>query len=333
MSAAASVLTLAAAAAPMQLPWPQVRVVTSVTDPDASGASARSVGGGHQPDHRDVSRAEQRRIEKRTATILSEQEAAGTATTASIGQIPVYVHVMIGRGDVGDVSNTRIGQQIAVLNQTYSGNDANNAAGGDTGARFTLAGIDRHYNDAWHNDRKSTTYRAATRQGGANAMNIWLVDFKYLGIATFPWDYASQPSIDGIRVNYRSLPGGSDRQLRPRRDRDARGGALARALPHVPGRVHRRRRPRGRHRWPRLADGGCPDGRDSCARWRRGPDPQLHGLQLDSCYYELGWPATRMNQMWARHGAPDRQRRPGRHWRLHRSPCRSRPSSSTGAAP
>ena len=37
---------------------------------------------------------------------------------------------------------------------------------------------------------------------------MWLVDFDYLGIATFPWDYSKQGRIDGIRVHYDSLPGG-----------------------------------------------------------------------------------------------------------------------------
>jgi hypothetical protein len=36
-----------------------------------------------------------------------------------------------------------------------------------------------------------------------------VVDFGYLGIATFPWDYAKNPGIDGIRVQYTSLPGGT----------------------------------------------------------------------------------------------------------------------------
>ena len=47
----------------------------------------------------------------------------------------------------------------------------------------------------------SAKYRKATRRGGAEALNIWLVDFTYLGIATFPWDCTKQPGIDGIRVH------------------------------------------------------------------------------------------------------------------------------------
>ena len=299
--AASSVLTLATAAAPLQVTATAAAPSgEECHDPGESGASARGLGGGHQPDHRDVSRAEQRRIEKRTATILSQQEAAGTDTTASIGQIPVYVHVMIGRNNVGNVSDSRIGQQISVLNQTYSGNDANNAAGGDTGARFTLAGIDRHYNDAWHNDRKSTTYRAATRQGGANALNIWLVDFKYLGIATFPWDYPSQPSIDGIRVNYRSLPGGSIANYNL-------GETATHEAGHWLGLYHTFQggcTTPGDH----VADtpaqaspsSGCPTGRDSCAGGGVDPIHNYMDYSYDSCYFRFSAGQTaRMNQMWS----------------------------------
>ena len=49
-----------------------------------------------------------------------------------------------------------------------------------------VAGVDRFNNNQWHQDKQSNVYRKQTRQGGANALNIWIVDFKYLGIATFP---------------------------------------------------------------------------------------------------------------------------------------------------
>jgi hypothetical protein len=299
--APAFVLAMSSAAAPLQLSAAAGASGDECIDPVDSGSAARGVGG-HQPDHRDVSRAEQRRIEKRTAARL--EETGTTAATASIGQIPVYVHVMIGRGNVGDVSNTRIGQQITVLNQTYSGNDANSSAGGDTGARFSLAGITRHYNDAWHHDRKSTTYRAATRQGGANALNMWLVDFKYLGIATFPWDYASKPSIDGIRVNYRSLPGGNIANYNL-------GETATHEAGHWLGLYHTFQggcTTPGDHVADTPAQAspstGCPTGRDSCAGGGVDPIHNYMDYSYDSCYnqFTLGQ-STRMDQMWAAYRA------------------------------
>ena len=93
-----------------------------------------------------------------------------------------------------------------MLNATFAGAESGEAA--NTGFSFTLAGTDRFYNDTWHRDGASSKYRKQTRQGGADALNIWLVDFNYLGIATFPWDYSRNSGIDGIRVHYASLPGG-----------------------------------------------------------------------------------------------------------------------------
>ncbi len=80
--------------------------------------------------------------------------------------------------------------------------------GADTGYTFTLAGTYRYDNDQWHKDRQSSKYRSQTRKGGADALNIWLVDFNYLGIATFPGDYPRNGKADGIRVHWDSLPGG-----------------------------------------------------------------------------------------------------------------------------
>lgn len=198
---AASSLTLAAAPA-------DARAV-----PDASpscvaaefGVAARGSDPG--PDTRFVSVAEQRQITRTTRARLRADGIGAKQVAATTATVPVYVHVMAAADGTGDVTDQQITDQIAVLNNSFAGGKSRDAS--DTGFSFTLAGVDRYYNDAWHQDHSSSKYRKATRQGGADALNIWLVDFKYLGIATFPWDYAKSPGTDGIRVNFDSLPGGS----------------------------------------------------------------------------------------------------------------------------
>ncbi len=192
--------------------------------------------------------------------------------------MPVYVHVMAGKRGEGDVSDSQITQQIAVLNKTFAGSESSAAA--NTGFSFTLAGTDRYFNDTWHRDGSSSKYRKETRLGGKNALNIWLVDFNYLGIATFPWDYARNPGIDGIRVQYSSLPGGSatNYNLGETATHEAghwfglyhtfQGGCTATndEVADTPAQSS--------------ATSGCPDGPRLVQPPRPRPDPQLHGLQL-----------------------------------------------------
>ena len=130
-----------------------------------------------------------------------------------------------------------------------------------------------------------------------------------LGWAYFPSDFDPEftggnplPSyFDGVVVDFRSLPTvpndtGDSRAYDvygARRHGHARGRPLARALPHLPGRLcgptatssptrPPRRRPPSRAR----------SARDTCAGRRRRPDPQLHGLHLRRVHVRVHrWPA------------------------------------------
>jgi hypothetical protein len=288
-------------------------------DPAAWGiASGAARGGRGGLDHSEISAARQRAIEKRTAKILASKSqgkgkpggggtgggGGGTGgTTPPSVTIPVYVHKMLGAHREGDVSETQIKNQIAVLNATYGGTES--SAASKTGFSFTLAGVDERLNDAWHADRESTTYRAETRAGGKNALNIWLVDFAYLGIATFPWEYSSNPKVDGIRVQYSSLPGGSITNYNL-------GETATHEAGHWLGLYHTFQ---GGCQNPgdevsdtpaqKSATTGCPEGRDSC-RQQAGLDP-IHNYMdysYDACYNQFtAGQTTRMQQMWSAYRA------------------------------
>jgi hypothetical protein len=286
-------LTLAGLASPAQARPAVDRTCVTVDAPASSSAR----GGFADRDHRAISAKEQRAIRHRTARALRLKGISPKAAAGATASVPVYVHVMRDASGAGDVTNKQITQQIAVLNKTFAGGESSTAA--NTGFSFTLAGVDRFDNTQWHQDKSSTTYRKATRKGGANALNIWLVDFKYLGIATFPWDYAKQPGIDGIRVHYASLPGGSIANYN-----------LGETATHEAGHwfgLYHTFQGGCTDTNDEVADtpaqsgptSGCPEGQDTCPAPGLDPIHNYMDYSYDTCYtqFSLGQSA-RAGQMW-----------------------------------
>jgi hypothetical protein len=288
-------LTLGGLAAPAQALVPDPGRGCLPQEAHDSTDAAR--GGRAGLDHRDISRRQQRAIEARTDKILANRQGGQSAAAAAAASVPVHVHVMRDANGNGDVTDQQIAQQISVLNASYGGAGSSQAA--DTGFTFSLAGTYRYNNTQWHRDQQSTTYRAQTRKGGANALNIWLVDFSYLGIATFPWDYSANPGIDGIRVQYTSLPGGSatNYNLGETATHEAghwlglyhtfQGGCTSTndEVTDTPAQAS--------------STTGCPEGRDSCSLPGLDPIHNYMDYSYDSCYtmFTAGQ-SSRMSQMW-----------------------------------
>ena len=306
-------LSIAALAAPAAALQPPPRG-SACFDPESAGAAAR--GAERPQDHRDISAREVRAIEIRTARILRNRDATTSAAeVSSKGSIPVYVHEMRAANGAGNVSPAQITAQIDVLNRTYGSADANEPAGAsvvDTGVRFYLAGTKEYFNNGWHADRSSTTYRSQTRQGGANALNIWLVDFKYLGIATVPWDYARNPAIDGIRVQYNTLP--QTTSPAPGYQTIANydlGETTTHEVGHWLGLYHTfqggcttTNDQVGDTPAQSSSTAGCPTGRDSCSLPGLDPIHNYMDYSYDRCYYEFSpGQSSRMDRMWSAYRA------------------------------
>ena len=138
----------------------------------------------------------------------ADKVKVGAGFTATI---PVYVHIIIGAGNEGNLTNAEITDQIRVLNLAYSGF----YGGVNTPFRFSLAGIDRTVNPAWFSmEPESATEleaKAALRRGGLGTLNIYTTnganDF-FLGWAYLPKDAKRVPTLDGTIVHWGSLPGG-----------------------------------------------------------------------------------------------------------------------------
>ncbi len=298
--ALAAVTALAASAMSIAATSPaQARVPVDDGSACIEGAgSSASARGGHGADHRDVSAKEQRAIAKATKARLQDKGITRADLAATSATVPVYVHVMAGSDGAGDVTDQQIADQIAVLNTTFAGQESSAAA--DTGFSFTLAGVDRFYNDAWHKDRSSSKYRSATRQGGANALNMWLVDFKNLGIATFPWDYQRNPGIDGVRVHFDSLPGGGIANY-------DQGETATHEVGHWLGLYHTFQGGCTELN-DEVADTpaqgsatrGCPVGNDTCSLPGLDPIHNYMDYSYDTCYNQFTpGQATRAQGMWA----------------------------------
>jgi hypothetical protein len=134
------------------------------------------------------------------------QTLAGTIT------IPVAFHV-INKGTGlanGDIPDSQIQAQIDVLNDAFSGV----TGGPDTGFRFALTLVDRTTNAIWYNmepgTKAETDAKKRLRVGGPETLNMYSADLGggLLGWATFPSDYTTFPTDDGVVILFSSVPGG-----------------------------------------------------------------------------------------------------------------------------
>jgi len=209
---------------------------------------------------------------------------AGTVT------VPVWVHVINNGSGIanGDVPQFQIDDQIAVLNAAYGGS----TGGFATPFLFVLAGVDRTTNASWYTmspgSAAEAEAKAALRVGGAETLNFYTANpgGGLLGWATFPWDYNTSPSQDGVVVLFSSLPGGSAVPY-------DEGDTGTHEVGHWLGLLHTFQGGCSR-KGDRIADTpsersaayGCPVGRDSC-KSQPGLDPITDFMDYtdDSCMF------------------------------------------------
>jgi hypothetical protein len=151
------------------------------------------------------------------ATIADFSAKRNPAQVRKSGSVPVPVvfHVVSkGHGiENGDVSMKMLRDQLEVLNLSFAG--AYDASAANTPFRFSLMAVTRTVNEAWFNaglgSEAEREMKTALRVGGPDVLNFYVTNAGgvYLGWATFPQSYQSDPLRDGVVVLHSSLPGGS----------------------------------------------------------------------------------------------------------------------------
>lgn len=271
---------------------------------DGASASARPRPGHAEPERNELTAtqaaAAQRDLRKRLAAgAAAEAAAAGQVT------VPVVFHVVYGSDGTGNVSDAAISAQIAELNEDFAGQESADAA--QTDFRFVLQTTRRWQNDAWFNDPDSAAGEAAmktaTHEGDAGTLNIWSTNTSYLGYATFPWWQAADPELDGIVIQWGSLPGGPIANYNE-------GKTATHEVGHWVGLYHTFQ---GGCQGDgdlvadtpaqRTPSSGCPVGNDTCkGKKHPGADPVHNYMDYsyDSCYNQFtAGQATRAQQAWA----------------------------------
>jgi len=182
------------------------RVVVPMTVALAACAQVVAAGSPERCRTRPASDVEAAQIESK----LSQGRGRGKA----LHVVPVWVHVITrGSGfENGELPDRMIREQIRVLGDSYAGK----TGGAATGFAFELAGISRTTNQEWFERmvfdlEVELAAKTALREGGPGTLNIYTVDGgPYLGWSYFPSILdTSYAALDGVVVDWRSLPGGT----------------------------------------------------------------------------------------------------------------------------
>jgi len=148
------------------------------------------------------------------AAQIESKLSQGRGRGKALHVVPVWVHVITrGSGfENGELPDRMIREQIRVLGDSYAGK----TGGAATGFAFELAGISRTTNQEWFERmvfdlEVELAAKTALREGGPGTLNIYTVDGgPYLGWSYFPSILdTSYAALDGVVVDWRSLPGGT----------------------------------------------------------------------------------------------------------------------------
>ena len=255
-------------------------------------------------DHRDVALARSADNGKGKPGSGGGTDPAPSLPSGSVN-IPVYFHIVEDTDGDGQFPSDWLDAQIDVLNLAYAGAGPG-GSGANTAYRFTIAGVTGpHVNASWYNAAPGTAaevnMKNTLRVGTAGTLNVYTTSGGgYLGWATFPTDYTSNPKYDGVVIAWDSMPGSS---FAPYNE----GDTLTHEAGHWLGLDHTFYggcSGSGDFVFDTPAERssawGCPAGRDTC-KSQAGLDPIENFMDYtdDSCMYKFSTGQSgRMDTFW-----------------------------------
>ncbi|NUO97370.1 MAG: zinc metalloprotease [Nonomuraea sp.] len=234
-------------------------------------------------------------VAKVTAELKTRLRGVAVPTQITV---PTRVHV-ITRGQ-RKVSDQAVRAQIDVLNAAYAGR----YGGADTGVRFHLEGVSVQENGAWFADPVGNEQAMKSRlhQGGPQTLNLYIAQLSelMLGFASYPYWYEGAPGLDGVVIDWRSLPGGAMTNYN-------RGFTGVHEIGHWLGLFHTFENgcePPGDGIDDTAAEAkateGCPETKDTCPHTGQDPMRNFMDYTHDRCMAEFtAGQAERMHEMWA----------------------------------
>ena len=240
--------------------------------------------------------------EPSSSEVAIEAPSSGKGGPNFRATIPVYFHV-VHDGATANLTQKQIDDQMTMLNLAFGGFEG----GYNTGFKFKLAGVTRTDNAAWLNhgygDKAERDMKRALHTGGRNALNIYSTKASYyLGWAYFPNLSDARVYLDGIVVDWESMPGTSAAYA----GKYDLGKTAVHEAGHWLNLYHVFQG--GCNNWgdyvadtpPQLvATRGCPVGQDSCAEPGIDSIHNYMDYSFDSCYNEFSaGQALRMQDAW-----------------------------------
>ncbi len=291
---AIAVAAFAMSASAFVLPASSVVAAPGHSDVDGvlcgTDASARMKPGQHEHERNEMSAKEIAAAEKDFHARQAKKKAAGQDVgIQAVTTVPIVFHVVTATDGTGNVTDAQINAQIAEMNQDYAGGESSQAS--NTEFQFTLQAVRHWSNNSWFNDPDSAAgeraMKTATHEGNQRTLNIWSTNTSYLGYATFPSWYAGDPLLDGVVIQYGSVPGGGITNFNLGKTASHESGHWLGLYHTFQGGCSASNDQVSDTPAQRTETSGCPAGKDTCPAAGVDPIHNYMDYSYDSCYNQF----------------------------------------------